>query len=128
MSENSSESQSQLVPTLYIVGGVIVLLLIGALFVWGISALANRAALELDVIRDLFIIGLALEACIFGIVLIILLVMVIRLVNTVEFEIKPIVQKTNEIAQEITKMRTTMDEIQKDNNIFFNLEKKLSLY
>ena len=98
MSENSSESQSQLVPTLYIVGGVIVLLLIGALFVWGISALANRAALELDVIRDLFIIGLALEACIFGIVLIILLVMVIRLVNTVEFEIKPILQKTNEIA------------------------------
>lgn len=98
MSANTSETRQKLVPALYIAGGVLILVLIGALTVWGISALAQRAALELDVVRDLFIIGLALEACIFGIVLIIMLVMVIRLVNTIEFEIKPILQKTNDIA------------------------------
>ena len=75
-----------------------VLVLLGALGVWGISALARNASLELDVVRDLFIIALALEACVFGLVLIIMLVMVIRLVNTIEFEIKPILEKTNDIA------------------------------
>lgn len=91
------ERSSRLVPTLYIVGGVLVLLLLGALLIWGLSALANRYALTIDVIRDLFIILLALEACVFGIVLIIMLVMLIRLVNTVEFEIRPLLEKSNQI-------------------------------
>ena len=90
--------REKLVPKLYIFGGVAVVLLLGVGIVLGFSWLAKGYSLQLDVIRDLFIIALALEACLFGIVLIIMLVMVIRLVNTLEFEIKPILQKTNEIA------------------------------
>lgn len=92
----TTRQRSKLIPALYVVLGVVVLLALTGLVIWGILALAGRFAVEIEVIRDLFIIGLALESCIFGIVLILLLIMVIRLVNTVEFEIKPILEKTNE--------------------------------
>ncbi|MCZ7668340.1 MAG: hypothetical protein M5U34_14705 [Chloroflexi bacterium] len=49
-----------------------------------------------ETLRDIFIIALALESCIFGIALLILMIMVIRLVNMLEFEIKPILERTNE--------------------------------
>ncbi len=91
-------SREKLVPKLYIVGGVVVAILLGVLTVLFINWLARNFNVQLDVVRDLFIIAIALEACLFGIVLIVLLVMVVRLVNTLEFEIKPILQKTNEIA------------------------------
>lgn len=94
----TTSAREKLLPTLYVVGGVAVAVLLGVGIVLGINWLARSFALELDVVRDLFIIALALEACLFGIVLIILLVMMIRLVNTLEFEIKPILQKTSEIA------------------------------
>ncbi len=97
MSVESSSTQSKLVPNKFIIIGIVVALLLGILMVVGISFLARSFALELDVVRDLFIIAIALEACIFGMVLVILLVMMIRLVNTVEFEIKPILQKANQI-------------------------------
>lgn len=101
MSANSSsvsETREKIVPILYVVGGVAAALLVGAILVFGLNWVARSFSLQLDVIRDLFIIALALEACLFGIVLIIMLVMVIRLVNTLEFEIKPILQKTSDIA------------------------------
>lgn len=97
MSAESPTKQSKLIPRLYIVGGVVIALLLGVLMVVGISWMARSFALELDVVRDLFIIAIALEACVFGLVLVILLVMVVRLVNTLEFEIKPILKKANEI-------------------------------
>jgi hypothetical protein len=94
----SAETRAErTIPVKYIVGGVVGLLLVGALLALGITLLSRSFSLEISVVRDLFIIVLALEACIFGIVLIVLLVMVARLVNTVEFEIKPILQKTNDI-------------------------------
>ncbi len=97
MSAESSSTRAKLVPTKYIIGGVIAALLLGILMVFGISWLSRSFALEIDVVRDLFIIAIALEACVFGLVLVILLVMVVRLVNTLEFEIKPILQKANQI-------------------------------
>ena len=42
------------------------------------------------------VIILALEFCIFGAAFLIMMVMVIRLINMMEFEVKPILQKTNE--------------------------------
>lgn len=93
----AAPQRSRLIPTLYVVGGVLGVLLLGGLLVGGVILLARAFALEVSVIRDLFIIALALEACIFGVVLIILLVMVVRLINTVEFEIKPILEKTNSV-------------------------------
>ena len=95
---SAEPSRERLVPKLYVAGGVIVAILLGVLLVLGVNWLARNFDVQLDVVRDLFIIALALEACVFGIVLIVLLVMVVRLVNTLEFEIKPILQKTNEIA------------------------------
>lgn len=76
--------------------GVIIVLLLAALAIWGTLLLASNYAIEVSVIRDLFIIALALESCIFGVIIMIMLIMMIRLVNTVEFEIKPLLQRTND--------------------------------
>lgn len=96
--EQSTERPSprRLIPTLYIVLGVILLLALAGLFIWGMVWLAQNQAANIEAVRDIFIIALALESCLFGIVLIIMLVMVTRLVNMLEFEIKPILEKTNE--------------------------------
>jgi tellurite resistance protein TehA-like permease len=91
-----SEERGKAVPTAYVVIGVLALILIMAGLVVGIVVLANNYSAQLETIRDIFIIALALESCVFGIVLMLMLVMLIRLVNTVEFEIKPILQQTNE--------------------------------
>lgn len=88
--------QKRLIPTLYIVIGVILLLALIGLFIWGTLWLAQTQAPLVEAVRDIFIIALALTSCLFGITLIVLLIMVVRLVNMLEFEIKPILEKTNE--------------------------------
>lgn len=85
-----------LVPGPYVVIGTIILLALIGLFIWAMIWLAQTQAPAIEAIRDIFIIGLSLVSCVFGIALMILLVMVIRLVNMIEFEIKPILEKTNE--------------------------------
>ncbi|MCB8983894.1 MAG: hypothetical protein H6659_08725 [Ardenticatenaceae bacterium] len=88
--------RSQLVPTRYVVIGITVALLLMAVFIAFVIWAARYHAATIEALRDIFIIALALESCIFGIALMILLVMVIRLVNMLEFEIKPILERTNE--------------------------------
>lgn len=84
------------ISTRYIVIGAVVglifFILLAVLVVW----LASNFAPELEAVRDVFIIALALESCIFGVLLTIMLIMLVRLVNMLEFEIKPILEKTNE--------------------------------
>lgn len=92
----TQESREEAIPTLYVVIGMIVLVVIGVGFTVGIVLLAQNFPDQLEAIRDVFIIALALESCIFGIVLMLMLIMLIRLVNTVEFEIKPILEQTND--------------------------------
>ena len=72
----------------------VVLLVVGfvALILW----LANTFPAQIEAMRDIFIILLALGSCLSGIVIILMLIMIIRLVNMLEFEIKPILEKTNE--------------------------------
>ncbi|GIK57489.1 MAG: hypothetical protein BroJett015_31520 [Chloroflexota bacterium] len=79
---------------LVLIASSAILLLIGfvAFTIW----LAQTQATTIAAVRDILIIALALESCIFGVVILLLLVMVIRLVNMLEFEIKPILEKTNE--------------------------------
>jgi len=79
---------------LILIASVVILLLIGfvAFTIW----LAQTQATTIAAVRDILIIALALESCIFGVVILLLLLMVIRLVNMLEFEIKPILEKTNE--------------------------------
>lgn len=91
------ESQTRRGPSTWAVALIAVLLV---LFLIGFTALAiwlaQSQAGTLAAVRDILIIILALESCLFGVVIILLLVMVMRLVNMLEFEIKPILQKTNE--------------------------------
>ncbi len=77
-----------------LIASVVILLFIGLILfaIW----LAQTQATTIAAVRDILIIALALESCLFGIVLMLLLVMVMRLVNMLEFEIKPILEKTNE--------------------------------
>lgn len=85
-----------LIRNLYIVIGVVAFLAAAALVIWAVIWLAQTQAAAIEAIRDIFVIGLALMSCAFSIVLMLLLIMVIRLVNMLEFEIKPILEKTNE--------------------------------
>ncbi len=92
----SSRPQQQLIPTIYAVIGIVVVIIMTIGLIVGILYLARTYPAELEALRDVFIIALALESCIFGVVLMLMLIMLIRLVNTVEFEIKPILEQTNE--------------------------------
>jgi hypothetical protein len=88
--------REELVPRTYIVIGVIVALVLAVLMILGVVWLASTQGAKMEALRDIMIIVLALESCVFGIVLMLLLLMTIRLVNMLEFEIKPILEKTNE--------------------------------
>jgi hypothetical protein len=89
-------SKKRLVPTLYVVLGVVLLLALAALFIWAVVWLAQNQADTVEALRDIFIIALSLASCLFGFVLIIMLIMMVRLVNLIEFELKPILEKTGE--------------------------------
>jgi hypothetical protein len=88
--------QRKYIPTLYVVLGVVAVLVVAVLLILLLAWLAGNYAAEIETIRDLFLIALALTSCLTGIVMIMLLVMTIRLINMLEFEIKPILHKTNE--------------------------------
>ncbi len=85
-----------LIPIGYVIAGAAVVLIVGALSVFLLVYLANNYADTILVVRDIFIIALGIMSCFSGIVLILLLIAVIRLVNMLEFELKPILMKTNE--------------------------------
>ena len=83
---------SNLPVILGIIGGIVVMGLLIWLTIW----LASEYAPQIEAVRDIFIIGFSLAMCLSVIVLVIMLVMLIRLINMLEFEIKPILEKTNE--------------------------------
>jgi hypothetical protein len=85
-----------LVPVVYIVLGVFAVLTISVLLIVLMAWLAANYAAQIETVRDLVLIGLGLTSCLTSIVLIMLLIMTIRLVNMLEFEVKPILNKTNE--------------------------------
>lgn len=85
-----------LIPLGYVIAGVVVTMVVSVLFVILLVYLANNYAETILVVRDMFIIALGLMSCLSGIVLILLLIAVIRLVNMLEYELKPILLKTNE--------------------------------
>lgn len=94
--EQPPEDRQPLIRKVYIALGISAVLILSGLTIWLFVWLASTQATTIEAVRDILIIVLALESCLFGIVLMILLVMVIRLVNVLEFEIKPILHKTNE--------------------------------
>jgi len=85
-----------LIPIGWVIAGVVVTLVVSVLFIALLVYLANNYADTILVVRDIFIIALGLMSCLSGIVLILLLIAVTRLINMLEFELKPILMKTNE--------------------------------
>ena len=92
----SVENRTEAIPTAYIIIAVVLFIVLGVALAVGILFLAQNFSSQLEAVRDVFIIALALESCVFGVVLMLMLIMLIRLVNTIEFEIKPILEQTNE--------------------------------
>lgn len=84
------------IKTWQIVAGVVIGIALLALLVWFILWAADNHPAAVEAIRDIAIIALALQVCLFGLILVIMLIMIVRLVNMLEFEIKPILEKTNE--------------------------------
>lgn len=106
----SSAERQELVPRVYIIVGVIVAIVLAVLFILGIVWLARTQGTTMEALRDIMIIALALESCVFGVILMFLLVMLIRLVNMLEFEIKPILEKTNDTLGTVRGTTTFMSE------------------
>jgi ABC-type dipeptide/oligopeptide/nickel transport system permease component len=91
-----SAQSNEMIPRTYIIVGVVVAVVLVVLTILGVIWLARTQGATMEALRDIMIIVLALESCVFGIVLMLLLLMFIRLINMLEFEIKPILEKTNE--------------------------------
>jgi hypothetical protein len=96
VSIEDTPTRDPLVPTKYIIIGVVIVLIIGILFTALLTYLAVNYADTIIVVRDIFIIALGIMSCFSGIVLILLLISIIRLINMLEFELKPILLKTND--------------------------------
>ncbi|MCA9979529.1 MAG: hypothetical protein KDD89_01800 [Anaerolineales bacterium] len=77
---------------LIVLGSVVAFVLLTAVVIF----LAATFPAEIEAIRDIFIIIFAASACSSVVVLIMLLYAIIRLINMLEYEIKPILEKTNE--------------------------------
>lgn len=74
---------------------LIAVVLVG-LIITGIIFLTRAGAETTSQVRDLFIIFLALESLVIGVVLVILVVQITTLVNMVQNEIRPILKSTTE--------------------------------
>jgi len=78
-----------------IVGIVLAVILILAMVILAVIYLLQPGS-PTDRIRDVFIIFMALESLVLGMVLVILIVQLARLINLLQNEIKPILNSTNE--------------------------------
>ncbi len=102
--------RQEFIPRSYIIIGVIISVVVAVLFILGVVWLARTQGATMEALRDIMIIALALESCVFGVILMFLLVMLIRLVNMLEFEIKPILEKTNDTLGTVRGTTTFMSE------------------
>lgn len=81
--------------------GLVAVLVLGFIVAL-ILALANPgAAAGVQIIRDFFIIALALEGMLMGAALIILVLQIARLTNLLQNEIKPILMQTNDTVRTV---------------------------
>jgi hypothetical protein len=77
-----------------IIGVILVFVLVAGLITAVIFMYNNPAATT--VIRDIFIIFMALESRLIGLALVVLMIQIARLTNLLQHEIKPILESTNE--------------------------------
>jgi hypothetical protein len=88
-----------------IIGGVVIL----ALMILGLYLLLQPTT-DTARVRDIFIIFMALESLLLGLVLIILIVQIARLTNLLQNEIKPILESTNETVNTLRGTTTFMSD------------------
>ncbi len=88
-----------------IIGAAVVLVLIAL----GAVALVNNPELAAT-LRDIFIIALALESVVIGLVLLLLVIQVTRLINLLQNEIKPILESTSETVNTVRGTATFVSE------------------
>jgi len=99
--ESSEESASEISPEeakkqrAAIIGISVVAIILLALIILSVVFLLNPST-DTARFRDVFIIFMALESIIIGLVLIILVVQLAKLINLLQNEIKPILDSTNE--------------------------------
>jgi len=93
--EPSNNSQSQRTTIIGIIIGLVVLL---GILITGVVLLLlpSTDITTVGRIRDIFIILMALESLLIGLVLVILIIQIARLINLLQNEIKPILDSTNE--------------------------------
>jgi len=75
---------------IYVILAVLAALLIATALAIGIYFLARSFPAEIEAVRDLMIVLIAAASCVLGVAVVILLVVVIRLVTMLEYELKPI--------------------------------------
>jgi hypothetical protein len=88
----ASDLRRQRLILISIIAGLVVLLAL----ICGATYLLLQPSTPTDRIRDIFIIFMALESLVLGIVLVILIVQLARLINLLQNEIRPILDSTNE--------------------------------
>ena len=93
--EPSNNSQSQRTTIIWAIIGLVVLL---GILITGVVLLLlpSTDITTVGRIRDIFIILMALESLLIGLVLVILIIQIARLINLLQNEIKPILDSTNE--------------------------------
>jgi MFS family permease len=95
ISQTRPTSQDLRRQRLAVIGIVAALVILIALMIGGVIFLLQPAT-PTDRIRDIFIIFMALESLLLGLVLVILIFQLARLINLLQNEIKPILDSTNE--------------------------------
>jgi hypothetical protein len=83
------------IPTLWIILGVVIVLLLIAGLIVAVTLMINNPA-QTETFRDIMIIFMAFESLIIGLALIIMLIQLARLTNLLQYEIRPILEATNE--------------------------------
>lgn len=115
--------------TIIIVGVILlILLIIGLVFLLH----PNTPELYVARIRDVFIIIMALESLIIGLILFVLIFQIARLINLVQNEIKPILDSTNETVSNLRGTTLFLSEnlvepVIKLNEYFAGLTRLISL-
>lgn len=83
------------IPTLWIILGVVIVLLLIAGIIFAVNVMINNPA-QTETFRDIMIIFMAFVSIVTGLALVILLVQLARLTNLLQYEIRPILEATNE--------------------------------
>lgn len=104
-----ADSQQSVIPRKYIILGIVVAIVSLALII-ALMILAVRNPVHTETFRDIAIIILAAESGLIGLALLVLIIQVARLINMLEFEVKPILISTSQTASTVRGTATFMSD------------------